>query len=135
VKSLVGVSLVLFGVLLGITIPQGHTTPQPSPQTKAVSCDDTKLAEIAVYLKTAPTSTAQLKRAVAGDANSALELAVMFGKIDFQKMMCLERMAAENGSPVSQTNYGKFLLNSSDPLAQERGKYWLNKAKHSEKRQ
>ncbi|QWP75985.1 hypothetical protein J5226_20640 [Lysobacter sp. K5869] len=128
-RFVTSVVLIALGVLLGVSIGQGYAASQGGGQLRAASCDDTKLGEIADFVKKDPASSAQLKRAVAGDAEAALNLAVMFGKIDFAKMMCFERMAAENGGKVSQDNYGKYLLESKDPLAQARGKYWVDKSK------
>ncbi|WP_123648794.1 hypothetical protein [Lysobacter enzymogenes] len=121
-------SLVALGVLLGIVIAQAFAASRDGTQSKAAACQDTRLGEIAAKLEADPASSARLGRAVAGDANSALDLAVMFGKIDFGTMMCFERMAAENGGKVSQSNYGKYLMKSDEPLVRARGQYWMAKA-------
>lgn len=127
-KILMAGSLVALGMLLGIAIVQGFAASRDEGLSKAAACDDTRLGEIAAKLKADPASSAWLARAAAGNADSALNLAVMFGKIDFGTMMCFERMAAENGGKVSQFNYGKYLMESDDPLVRARGQYWMAKA-------
>jgi len=126
-KLMMSLTLIALGVLAGITINESNANSKIKAQSIA-PCDDTKLGEIAEFVKSDATSRAQLRRAAAGDADSALALAVMFGKIDFGRMMCFERMAAENGNKVSQANYGKHLLESKDPLVRARGKYWVDKS-------
>jgi len=123
--------IIAFGIFFsGATFQVSAATPLSETKLKKISCDDTKISEIASIIKSDPGSVRQLDLALAGDADAALQLAVTFGKIDFEKMMCLEKMAAENGNPVSQKNYGQYLSKSDDALVRKRGEFWLNRAKN-----
>lgn len=121
--------LLIIGMALGITISEGYTATNHPTANPIEQCEMVALGEIEKSVKTDRDSSALLNRAVSGDADAAITLAASLGKVDFSRMMYMERIGAENGNPASQYSYGKWLTESDSDAVKARGKFWLQKAK------
>lgn len=112
---------VLYIVALGFCAPADASKKAP-PEYLAPS-----IAELSLSAKEVKILT---DSALLGDAEAALRLNSFFAmvRVDKDKALYWAIIAAENGSAVGECNAGLLLMESREPEARLRAKFWLLRA-------
>ena len=94
----------------------------------SISCNDDSTVSIRNELLADKKTRDLYRTTLSGDKSSPLKLATEIAKSKPNYVMCINRLGAENGDPVSQYNYATRLLESDDEATKARGIFWLKKA-------